>query len=708
MSRKKNNAAPEEILPVTAPEKTVQANDPEETVDAVPEKEMDEKMRGYSESGGPPDDVSGNIYARMSAAESADADSGLRRYYGYEKAKRRAPAKGGYFRILAIITGVLLVLVLAASAVFWILSGIYAEGTPEAFMDGLVSSTDADGWRTLLRSRLPETYPPYEDAAKLAAEILSPAFTPGRVTYLPDVGGEDNTFLLFSDGVRFARMTLNRTRTVVGDSGEWEIGRLEFDRSYFSGVAFLRLRVTVPDGAELRINSVVYSGGAASEKKVCYPGLSVAEENAPENCTELIFDDIYFPPAFSASLSGTELERVDTADGCWFRFPDSLLHDVKVTVPAGAKGYVGGVELDESWASRETVYGELGSLDDGGTGTLPELSVWTVKGLTGKPSVRAEAGGKEIALLSENGNEYVFETPPECRYTVTVTVPSGASVTVNGRPAGESALLPAGGGELLADGGTFWGKYGSGGLPGSGFTPGFDCYRCSGYLAVPVVRATLDGKELTPATERTEGFDVRVEYDLPASDGESPDAGALAAAEEYLADYVRYVSGGGGMTDRSNADAFNNNYDALLAKMIEGTAGYIGVMESYREVNLLPGYDVSGVGPAVIERFVRYGEECTGLLLTAVAYRGNYPEDVPGAQDPAPGQEEDQPPEGADPDNPGPAPEGSPEAVTESFGVRMSLLIFRGADGWRVLGFDYTETEIPQENPAPADSVITE
>ena len=162
------------------------------------------------------------------------------------------------------------------------------------------------------------------------------------------------------------------------------------------------------------------------------------------------------------------------------------------------------------------------------------------------------------------------------------------------------------------------------------------------------------------------------------------------------------------MTDRSNADAFNNNYDALLAKMIEGTAGYIGVMESYREVNLLPGYDVSGVGPAVIERFVRYGEECTGLLLTAVAYRGNYPEDVPGAQDPAPGQEEDQPPEGADPDNPGPAPEGSPEAVTESFGVRMSLLIFRGADGWRVLGFDYTETEIPQENPAPADSVITE
>ena len=78
MSRKKNNAAPEEILPVTAPEETVQANDPEETVDAVPEKEMDEKMRGYSESGGPPDDVSGNIYARMSAAESADADSGLR------------------------------------------------------------------------------------------------------------------------------------------------------------------------------------------------------------------------------------------------------------------------------------------------------------------------------------------------------------------------------------------------------------------------------------------------------------------------------------------------------------------------------------------------------------------------------------------------------------------------------------------------------
>jgi hypothetical protein len=43
--------------------------------------------------------------------------------------------------------------------------------------------------------------------------------------------------------------------------------------------------------------------------------------------------------------------------------------------------------------------------------------------------------------------------------------------------------------------------------------------------------------------------------------------------------------------------------------MIEGTAGYVGVMESYREVNLMPKYDSFKVDSKDVTNLVAYTEK---------------------------------------------------------------------------------------------------
>ena len=57
------------------------------------------------------------------------------------------------------------------------------------------------------------------------------------------------------------------------------------------------------------------------------------------------------------------------------------------------------------------------------------------------------------------------------------------------------------------------------------------------------------------------------------------------------------------------AQAFNENYKALKAQMIEGTAGYVGVMESYREVNMMPKYDSYKIDSKGSTNLVAYTEK---------------------------------------------------------------------------------------------------
>ncbi len=528
--------------------------------------------------------------------------------------RRRHPKSHGLLKgLLAYFSAALLVLGIL-TVVSWRFAEIREGSRAEIFVNDLIAESDLSSWQQQLRLNLPKTYPAYEDASKLAYDILSPAFELGEITYLrrisPSAEGYP-VFELFSDGERFASLVIKDTSIGLFSMGQWEIERIEFEISYFDKVDFPEYRVILPEGAELAVNGIPIEQDKKEGYSVAYPAISIAEKGhdvAP--CDIYIFNDIYFLPELSATLGGESLEMGECGEGeFFFYYPESATHLVNVTVPVGVDAYVSGILLTEEWARRTEIDGELGQLDDGGTGTLPRLSIWTVDDLFGEVEVEAKIGEKDVALLSHDNGNYKFDTPDECKYSVTVILPAGGELFVNGKAIPADKKTEGGAAaEDIAYGFTALGRYEVSELGViEGAVPTFDKYVLTGYLAEPNITAKLGETELPLAGKRLEGYDLRAEFDFSA--GDIFDAERIAAAEKFAEAYIAYICGGGAWNDPANEKAFNENYNALKAQMIEGTAGYIGVMESYREVNLMPKYDTFEIDSKDVTSLVAYTEK---------------------------------------------------------------------------------------------------
>ena len=547
----------------------------------------------------------GDVSSKIGIGLDASFESGERR----RRPKSHGLLKGllTYFSAAILVIGILVV-------VFWRFAEIGEASRAELFVDEFIAESDLGAWQQQLRLNLPNTYPDYEDASKLAYDVLSPALTLGRITHMrriaPSAEGYP-VFELFSDGRHFASLVINDTSEGIFSMGIWEIERIEFDITYFDNVDFPEYRVILPAGAILTVNGVAIDPARKEARHVVYPALSVAErDKAVAPCDLYVFNDIYFLPELGATLDGKQLELADSeTNEFFFYYPDDAVHTVSVIVPVGVDAYVSGILLTEEWAGRSEIDGELGDLDDGGTGTLPRLSVWTVEKVFGEVEVEARIGEKSLELLSSENWTYKFKTPEECKYTLTVILPAGGELFVNGKPIA-SDKKDAGGAtaEDIAYGFTALGRYEVSELGIiEGAVPAFDKYILTGYLAEPTVSARLAGAELPLAGKSLEGYALRAEFDFGASgtfDGER-----IAAAERFAEAYIAYVCGGGAWSDPANKKNFNDNYNALKAQMIEGTAGYVAVMESYREVNLMPRYDSFTVDSKNVTDLVAYTEK---------------------------------------------------------------------------------------------------
>lgn len=515
--------------------------------------------------------------------------------------KRRHPKANSLLKALIVYFCIGFLIVSSLTVVFWRFIEINEAGKAEVFVENFIEEKDIEAWRQQLRLNFPKTYPAYEDASRLAYDVLSLKLELGEITYLRRISLSTDgypVYELFSDGVRFASLVIRDASGGLFSPGEWEAVRVEFDIAYFEKVEFPEYTFILPKGSVLTVNGVEIDPDMKKKFTVPYPALSIAEKGhdvAP--CDIYVFNDIYFIPELSATLDGESLKCEQSGEGEWFfYYPESATHSISVTLPVGVDAFVSGIKLSEDWASRKEIDGELGALDDGGTGTLPRLSVWTVDNLFGEVKVEAKIGDTSVALISSDGGNYKFDTPAECKYTVTVLVPAGAELFVNGRAISQDTRVPEGASaEDIAYGFTALGRYEVSELGViEGAVPDFDKYVITGYLAEPNVTAKFKGEDLPLAGKSVDGYEVRCDFDYSA--GDVFDAERIAAAEKFAESYIAYICGGGAWNDPANEKAFNDNYNALKAQMIEGTAGYVGVMESYRDVNLMPKYDSFIIG----------------------------------------------------------------------------------------------------------------
>ena len=101
-----------------------------------------------------------------------------------QHSRRRRPKRHVFLKGMIIYSAVMLIVTAALVCVGWKYASLRDDELPERAVEKLIARTDASGWRELLLTELPKTYPAYEDGEKLAREVLADRFSVGNVTYL--------------------------------------------------------------------------------------------------------------------------------------------------------------------------------------------------------------------------------------------------------------------------------------------------------------------------------------------------------------------------------------------------------------------------------------------------------------------------------------------------------------------------------------------
>lgn len=537
--------------------------------------------------------------------------------------RRRHPKRHVFLKGMIIYAAIVIILMAVLLCIGWKYASLRDDALPERTIERMIARQDTEYWRGLMTSELPRTYPEYEDGARLADEVLSKVFDIGELTYIKYAARDDATsptFLIISDGKPMAEVTLRCSGDRLFGLGDWEIDKMNFRRSYFEaeGVEFKTYTISVFEGATLTVNGKTIPADTA-EHGGTYPALSRAEESraADVRCDVYTLEGIYYEPSIRATIGGAELDRLTTADGTVYFAPtDDMIRTVSATVPGGVTVRINGVRATEEWAELTKAEGSSGPLDENGDGSLQVLDVWTVHGLFFDPQVSAEYLGTSLEVLSSDSGNYIFNTPDECRFTLTVLAPHGAAVTVNGKTLTPSATAATN--DDLNGGLTLPGLYGVGCFKLLGVTPAFDKYTVSGFLVHPIVSATLDGAELPMANDQTDGYFITCEFDIP--DTPMPDeaerSAALVAAakcaEQFAERYFNYIACGGDMG--RNYIAFDAAYGEMLKMLDKNTPAYLRLMEGYAEAYRSGAYSKQDIA-STAAAYTQYADGAIGVRI---------------------------------------------------------------------------------------------
>ncbi len=537
-------------------------------------------------------------------------------------ARRRHPKRKGFLKGMIIYSALMLVIMTVLVCMGWKYASLRDGLLPERTVEKLIRDSSLSGWDQLLLTELPKTYPAYEDGERLAREVLADRLDVGTVTYLKYAATDKKNpvYLLLDDGKPMADVTLESTEERLFGIGDWKVGAVRFKQSYFEalGVEFHTVTVAAFEGASLTVNGHTMDRSAAAPNGR-YPALRPCEEakSSQVPCDIYTLEGIYFEPQISATLNGTDLKLMTAADGTRYFAPaEGMTQSASVTVPAGVTVSLNGINADSSWAELSYTDGQLGEMDVGGNGTPQLLEVWKVDGLFFTPEIQAQYAGKQLELLSNTNGQYIFNTPDECRFTLSVLAPRGAAVSVNGKTLAASSAVAATLDDL-DEGKTLVGLYGVSGFAAHSVLPVFDKYTVSGFLAHPTVSATLNGVELPLAGDRTDGYFITTEFDIPselppADPTADPTLSAIMqVASAFAEKYFGYITVGGGMG--KNFAAFDAGYSAFLESVTRGTPAYMRVMESYAEVYRAPAYSEYKTEQLSIAHVTRYADSCISV-----------------------------------------------------------------------------------------------
>lgn len=259
---------------------------------------------------------------------------------------------------------------------------------------------------------------------------------------------------------------------------------------------------------------------------------------------------------------------------------------VGVTVPPEAIVKVNGVQLDEKYITeKKVVYDDVNEFEKEKEG-VPYRVKYKVDKLFDLPEVKAfNADGSE-AELSIKSYEYSLIHPNTDKKKVSVTVPTGYSVTLNGVKVDSKYMVKADiPHSLMVD------------VKGyNGEIPTLCEYVIEGLYVDPEIKVfDKEGKEVPLKTQDKNAFGYDIQADENAKNTHQ------GVVDSFIRAYFKYTADG--------SRNINANYNNLLSKALWGSSAYTVIQGSYNGVIWNDTHNIT-YNKLEYKNFVMHGNDC--------------------------------------------------------------------------------------------------
>ena len=361
---------------------------------------------------------------------------------------------------------------------------------------------------------------------------------------------EKPVYSIICGDVEVCRLTLGKSEKGSFGFENWEVVSAETPVDAITKNA-KKYSVYIPGETKLYVNGVDVT--SADKEFVRCPVVSSLENTDQAMCALYELGTFYSEPSIKCISEEGECVSVNKNGVIMYVLPGFEVKDYMISVPSGASVSVNGTVLDDSYIVQKDVPYPYSEYEVGMT-DLPTQTVYRTGELFHVPQVKVTHDEKELKFSVKN-NKIIAESP---KYSLTVKVPEGAVITVNGKSVTETPVKEN----------VFEGLL----LQEINNTPIFDVYTIEGlYLSSADVKGTLGGVELdffSGTTTSDDGYSILYTADYSTVVDETVGNFAM----KFIETYFYYIYHG-----YSNTDA---NMLAVLGYVQPGSDLYRDVQGS--------------------------------------------------------------------------------------------------------------------------------
>ena len=328
---------------------------------------------------------------------------------------------------MLIYIGVLVLLLLVSQIVLWSFLSSYQESLPETTAREYLDSVDEETWKKLLTESIYGS--PFSDKTTDVVNAYNTLIKDKSLKIRRssvDSKEECQVFKIYGDDVELCKITLTPRGNGSFGMARWGMEKKELSSGLLERVN-PELTVFLPSGAGFEVNDKY----AELEGELTQSPYITPFEKEGESFVKYTFRAPCDKTNVRAKSDGKELKLAEN-DGNTYIF-DAIggRIDQSITVPEGAEVYVNDIRLTTEYISDKGVdYPFLNPLEIN-RDNVPKSTVYTVKGLYNKPTVKVVYNGEELTA-TEKGKDNLAYAFNEKGTDYSLEVPSGAAVKVNG------------------------------------------------------------------------------------------------------------------------------------------------------------------------------------------------------------------------------------------------------------------------------------